>query len=407
MSAVFYVGIGVGPTVDPTEIESLDDFADEMQSRFDAATTVADGLVELATEAEAVTGTDTARAITPANLTARLAAPGAIGGTTPAAGDFTTLAASSVVTLKGTDPDTALKTDTSDGTDNKRVLLTGAGGLAASRGALLQIAGNEFSGGGASLPVGSALFAAGLVAGAQIRFDTITSGLSQLEAFTLGTDAKAYFGGNVCLGTTSVPSGGGTPVFVLADAGSDPTGVPADHAGLVNKSGELYAFDENGNVTLISPHSANAPDALIDYADGMPDRVVLEINVYAGKLRWTNETRRNRLLESPLTTERQPITLIETFDRYNARHGLAADDRGFMTVQSWDENERTHEQRSLQAIARWREARRRAKQAQTAWERRQQQAKDAGIVLLESPPPTFTDAKPKAYRRRPKLAWLD
>lgn len=51
------------------------------------------GKVELATDAETVTGTDTARATTPANITARLAAPGAIGGTTPAAGAFTTLAA--------------------------------------------------------------------------------------------------------------------------------------------------------------------------------------------------------------------------------------------------------------------------------------------------------------------------
>lgn len=51
------------------------------------------GLLELATDAETVTGTDTARATTPANITARLAAPGAIGGTTAAAGTFTTLTA--------------------------------------------------------------------------------------------------------------------------------------------------------------------------------------------------------------------------------------------------------------------------------------------------------------------------
>lgn len=50
----------------------------------DTASDIVDGIVELATDAETVTGTDTARAVTPANLTARLAAPGAIGGTTPA-----------------------------------------------------------------------------------------------------------------------------------------------------------------------------------------------------------------------------------------------------------------------------------------------------------------------------------
>lgn len=51
----------------------------------------AKGVVELAIDSEAVTGTDTARAVTPANLTARLAAPGTIGGTTPAAATFTTV----------------------------------------------------------------------------------------------------------------------------------------------------------------------------------------------------------------------------------------------------------------------------------------------------------------------------
>ena len=47
-----------------------------------AASATAKGTVELATDAETVTGTDTARATTPANITAKMAAPGAIGGTT-------------------------------------------------------------------------------------------------------------------------------------------------------------------------------------------------------------------------------------------------------------------------------------------------------------------------------------
>lgn len=56
------------------------------------ATTTIEGKVSLATNAEAVTGTvNTNKAIIPSSLTARLAAPGAIGGTTPAAGSFTTL----------------------------------------------------------------------------------------------------------------------------------------------------------------------------------------------------------------------------------------------------------------------------------------------------------------------------
>ena len=59
-----------------------------------ASATVA-GRVELATDAETVTGTDTARATTPANITAKMAAPGTIGGTTPAAGTFTAVTTTS------------------------------------------------------------------------------------------------------------------------------------------------------------------------------------------------------------------------------------------------------------------------------------------------------------------------
>ena len=60
-----------------------------LQSKVASAT--AKGIVELATDAETVTGTDTGRVCTPANLTAKMAAPGAIGGTIPSTGLFTSL----------------------------------------------------------------------------------------------------------------------------------------------------------------------------------------------------------------------------------------------------------------------------------------------------------------------------
>jgi hypothetical protein len=56
-----------------------------------AASTTQRGTMETSTDAESVTGTSAVVAVTPASLTARLAAPGAIGGTTPAAATFTTL----------------------------------------------------------------------------------------------------------------------------------------------------------------------------------------------------------------------------------------------------------------------------------------------------------------------------
>lgn len=55
-----------------------------------AATASATGVVELATNAETLTGTDTTRATTPSNITAKLKSPGdgVIGGTTPAWASF-------------------------------------------------------------------------------------------------------------------------------------------------------------------------------------------------------------------------------------------------------------------------------------------------------------------------------
>ncbi len=66
-----------------------------------AATAVATGVVELATDAETVTGTDTIRAVTPANLTAKMASPGAFGVTVPAAITGTTITANTA--FRGTD----------------------------------------------------------------------------------------------------------------------------------------------------------------------------------------------------------------------------------------------------------------------------------------------------------------
>lgn len=55
------------------------------------ATTSVAGDVQLATGAQAVTGTDPSLVITPSTLTSRLASPGPIGGTTPGAGTFSSI----------------------------------------------------------------------------------------------------------------------------------------------------------------------------------------------------------------------------------------------------------------------------------------------------------------------------
>jgi len=61
-----------------------------------SATEARSGLAELATDVETVAGADTARVVTPAALTARLASPGAIGGTTPGAVTATSIATDTV-----------------------------------------------------------------------------------------------------------------------------------------------------------------------------------------------------------------------------------------------------------------------------------------------------------------------
>ena len=57
-----------------------------------AWSTTVSGIGELATNAEAIAQAATDKALVPSNLPGVLAAPGTIGGTTPGAGNFTTLA---------------------------------------------------------------------------------------------------------------------------------------------------------------------------------------------------------------------------------------------------------------------------------------------------------------------------
>jgi hypothetical protein len=73
---------------------------------------------ELASSAQTVTGTLETVANTPGGLTARLAAPGAIGGTTPAAGAFTTLNSTAGVIIDYVGVSDANRTNTTLSTDH-------------------------------------------------------------------------------------------------------------------------------------------------------------------------------------------------------------------------------------------------------------------------------------------------
>ena len=65
------------------------------------ASTTNKGIMELATDAETVTGTSDVLVTTPGNITAKMSAPGAIGDVTPAAGNFTNIDATGTLDVTG------------------------------------------------------------------------------------------------------------------------------------------------------------------------------------------------------------------------------------------------------------------------------------------------------------------
>lgn len=101
-----------------------------------------------------------------------------------------------------------------------------------------------------------------------------------------------------------LPSGGG-PVLACG-AGTDPTGIDSASAGVYAKvvtgTTELRTFDGAGNLNTITPHAMDGPDWLYDEDDPLP-QVSREENVYVGIIRWTNHSRKARLLERLLAGE--------------------------------------------------------------------------------------------------------
>ncbi len=110
---------------------------------------------------------------------------------------------------------------------------------------------------------------------------------------------------NVILGAGSSPTGGGQ-CLALSQASGNPSSIGSNTAGLVAKDSggtcELYAWDEAGNVTLISPHALDGPEWLYDDDDPMPN-VKKEENIYLGTRRWTNLSRQAKLVERMLAGE--------------------------------------------------------------------------------------------------------
>lgn len=159
-----------------------------------AATAVQRGTLETSTDAESVTGTSDAVAVTPASLTARLAAPGAIGGTTPAAGTFTDLTAVGTVSLNASGAGVSTigtggtgATNIGNATGNTAVTgsLTATTTLTATLGAITATNGN--------LVLGTA----GNKLSVQAASNTATAGAHSFGTVTL-------IGGTITVSTTAV-----------------------------------------------------------------------------------------------------------------------------------------------------------------------------------------------------------
>lgn len=96
-------------TADPITIGTTEVTLTATSSLVDAATKVLAGIIELATNAEGIAGTDDVRAVTAAVLNAVLAEPPAIGGTTPGAITGTTINATEFIGALTGNADTATK----------------------------------------------------------------------------------------------------------------------------------------------------------------------------------------------------------------------------------------------------------------------------------------------------------
>ncbi len=115
IQALFDGLTGTGDMLGSNNLSDVDTAATAFTNIKQAATTAATGVAELATSAEAVTGTDTTRTVTPAALKAVFLAPPFIGDTTRGSGAFVALDTAS--TAQSTRSISALATHASFNTD--------------------------------------------------------------------------------------------------------------------------------------------------------------------------------------------------------------------------------------------------------------------------------------------------
>ncbi len=163
--------------------------------------------------------------------------------------------------------------------------------------------------------------------------------------------------GNLLVGTATDPTGGGTPVLVMAQASGNPTGPPANSAGAFAKdvagTCEFFSFDEAGNVNQTSSHPADAPDWMYDSTPGA-ERFSRTENIYTGVIKWVNESRRDELYRRTIEGEKLPKDELkrkfqyeESYADYNKRMNAN------YIVGDWEENQEANRAHAEQEIAIW------------------------------------------------------
>jgi len=221
---------------------SLDSGTKVPAAQIPDATTTAVGGLEIATQAEAVAVTADTKIITPLKVAQVLAAPPAIGGTTPAAATFTTVTATTVagtnVTLGGTAVVPESRTITA-GTG-----LSGGGTLAANRTVSL-----DFSG-------VTAIDMASIAATDGIVIDD--SGVLKRMAFrSMGTRTQASSTKTLASDDANclfVNTGASEHTFTIPLHGTLPYHVGTEFAFTCQSTGKI-AIAPTGGVTLVSLNS--------------------------------------------------------------------------------------------------------------------------------------------------------
>ncbi len=134
--------------------------------------------------------------------------------------------------------------------------------------------------------------------------------------------------------------------------GSTPS-TAANSAQFYVLSGEMWVKDGGGTATQLSSHTSDAPDWMYDSNDAMPPQIDKEMNDFDGIVRYTNNTRKNKLLQMQFDGEQLPtgnarkFIFTETYAEHNTRTG------NDLQIDSWNDYQDREVVRADEEISKW------------------------------------------------------